>query len=134
MPKKKKKKSFASSWFCDSSRELNISLSLHFWHWSCLCLETDGIIFSKSSHYLASWYKKRDENVLLPWHRNAFELLKLPKLHLNCKYLYISLKFSSLFCLLRYLLLSWKMSFSKIMISETVLLSRSVHCWSICVF
>lgn len=77
--------------------------------------------------------RERDEKVLLPWHVNVFELLKLPKLHLNCKYLYISLKFSTLSCFLRCLLSSWKMNFSRIMISETVLLSRSVQCWKICI-
>lgn len=100
-----------------------------------LCLETDDIMtFSNSSHDLASSYKKGDNRVFLPWHRNTLELLKLPKLHLHCRYLYISHKFSSLSCLFRCLLLSWKMSFCRIMILEIVLPSRSVQCWEICIF
>ena len=100
-----------------------------------LCLETgNSMTFPKSSHDLASSYKTGGNRVFLPWHRNTLEFLKLPKLHLHCTYLSISLKFSSLSCLFRCLLLSWKMSFCRIMISETVLPSRSVQCWKICVF
>lgn len=93
----KKKKYFASPWFCDSNCEINTPLTSSFKTVIFLCLETDYIMtFSKSSHDLASSDRKGNEKVFLPWPRTTVELLKLPKLHLNCKYLCISLKFSRL--------------------------------------